>query len=286
MKYLHIFILLPLVISGCQNINNPNGNGNIPAFGSDEDEFENLNKKTDASNLKYRRELSQAVVNNNLEKIKFYLSQGANPNTTIFHAVENRNIEVVHILLENGADPNIMRTSVNDVPSLLMRASNTTRISTGKYYLPSPDMVDLLIKYGANINYENNLGNVISYIVCKGNLTTATQEKEKLARYNMVKFFIDKGVSVNVYCENDATPLANLYQFKYPSQSDSYYPEQKKRREENIKNSESIMAYIREQNPIVSLIENARGVEDGNPHGSWVEREVLFPIVGPFLKMH
>ena len=286
MNYRHIFILLLLIISGCQNSKSLDVNNNVSTFGDNEDEFENLITKTDKSNQKYRSELSLAVADNDLEKIKFYLSKGANPNTAIFHAVENRNLDIVQTFLEDGADPNIIQYNYKDTPSLLMRASNYIRTNTGEYYQPSSDMVNLLIKHGADLNYENIYGNVISYIVCENKFYIPIQDKDSLTQYNMIKFFIDKGVSVNIYCKNDATPLSNLYEFKYSSRSDSYRPNQKKRREENIKNAESIMASIRDRDPIVGLIESAGGIEDGNPHGSWTERNILMPIVEPFLKMH
>lgn len=284
MHYRHFYILFVIAFLGCQPVISPDNQNSIASIEDDVDEEDFINKAKSYT-YKYNNQLHQALVNDNHEAVEHYLQIGANPHSSLSYVVKDRNIETLQILLEYGADPNYRPSGRYDSPSMLMLASSKLPWPA-EHPDPSPDMVKLLIEYGADINYETTHGNVISYLVCEWQMAFPPQEDEIQQKYTMIKYFIDKGASVNAYCKNGGTPLAYLYQFKYPSWSDSYMPEQQKRREENVENAESIMADIRDRNPIVGLIESAGGVEKGNPNGSWAQRNILMPIIAPFLGMH
>ena len=249
---------------------------------TDLDEFDDIPPPSTEGQIKYNGYFYVAVENNDLELINHHIKIGTEPNIGIFGAVRNKNIQVVKLLLEHGAsaNANVKYSFRTSSPTLLMLASGFTQTKNNFHNPHSVEIVNLLLKHGANVNTQSKYGNIISYLVCDTRGKMSDDEQ-----YNLIRLFIENNADVNVPCENSATPLANLFKFKYPSRSDKYYPSQRKYKEnkEKMKSTEN---YLRKHNKVVALIEKSGGIEEGNPYGSWMQQNIIAPVVEPFLKMH
>lgn len=117
------------------------------------------------------------IKKNDLKAIKLLLDAGFNPNMAInanypvYYAAKYDKRQVMYLLLKAGADPN------KDLSSPLRFAI------LNKDY----DMANLLIDYGADINYEDNWsGETLLY--------TALKKKQ----YDIAALLIKKGVRVDI----------------------------------------------------------------------------------------
>lgn len=227
-----------------------------------------------------KTKLLYAIDINAQELIISLIKHGANPGSGMKRAVGNKNIEIVKILLKNGADINEADKD-DSIPatSLMLAATSTynrhynpTRPTA--YHQPSLEIVNLLIEHGADINARTKYGNIVSYIVCNPD-RDGTEE----VKYKYLRKFIELGVSVNVPCRNGATPLANLFRFKYPAASDRYY-HNKRKEKQNKKLMEYKMNTLRNNSKVVQLIENSGGIEKGNPNGNWLKRKIQSWVPG------
>jgi ankyrin repeat protein len=96
-------------------------------------------------------DIKSVIFENNLMVFKIYLEKVTSKNLSgLLFTVLNRdnvNIEFLKALLEKGANPNIMVDNHFPLKYIVMKHSYRT------------DLVDLLLKYGANIDLQNIDGN-------------------------------------------------------------------------------------------------------------------------------
>ena len=99
--------------------------------------------------------LLHAVSNENIEKAREIITQGANIDLTcpkmgvcspLVVATKKGNIEMVKLLIESGADVNIQSGRIRDTPIILALPS------------PNQEITDLLLNAGADIYKENAFG--------------------------------------------------------------------------------------------------------------------------------
>jgi ankyrin repeat protein len=125
----------------------------------------------------------------------------------------NESIERLEFLLKSGANPNILRASeyYTWLPS-----QNVSYLSIEGEISPlmiavSIEVVDLLLKYGADINFQDNYGRtalmIYTYFASLGEL-----------RYeNMFSFLIDRGADVNIRDNLGRTALYYALDWVRPS---------------------------------------------------------------------
>lgn len=148
------------------------------------------------------KNLNQAVIsaacsNNGLDAIKWLVEKGAYIQESeegyplLPRLFEKGNIEAIEFLLKNGLNPNQKdRWFVNEEgDTILIRLTHT------HYSDKVPALVRLLVKYGADINGTNNLGQTP--------LMTAIQTGEP----NMVKVLLECGADVSIRDGKGATAL-------------------------------------------------------------------------------
>ena len=108
-----------------------------------------------ATDIKGRTALDWATARAQLDHMKLLIAFGANPNsmditgrTTILHAVDSRNAETLRIVLAAGANPE------PQIPAGLFRGNPLTSANLNGL----ASMVDLLIRFGANLESVNPEG--------------------------------------------------------------------------------------------------------------------------------
>ena len=125
-----------------------------------------------------------------------FLIQAANANAyssggdrAIFHAVKSGNRDIVRLLLERGADPNVSFEDATGSP--------LDSASAGS----DPEMVSLLIKGKADVNYRMRGGHTA--------LHTACMQKESEQASAIITILLQSGADVNAVTHFGVTPLMN-----------------------------------------------------------------------------
>lgn len=124
------------------------------------------------------------------------LNSGASANAyskegdrAIFHAVKSGNKDIARLLLERGADPNV---SYNDATGSPLDSA----VSAG-----DPEMVSLLIKWKAGVNYKMRGAHTA--------LHTACMQKESEQASAIITLLLQSGADVNAVTHMGVTPLMN-----------------------------------------------------------------------------
>lgn len=107
----------------------------------------------------------------------------------IFHAVKSGNRDIARLLLERGADPNV---SYNDATGSPLDSA----VSAG-----DPEMVSLLIKWKAGVNYKMRGAQTA--------LHTACMQKESEQASAIITVLLQSGADVNAVTHMGVTPLMN-----------------------------------------------------------------------------
>lgn len=162
----------------------------------------------------------QTAERGNNNKIKEMLKNGEDPNqignygkTALMAACLNSFLLIVKTLLENGADPNLMN---KDKRTALMMSS-------------TPKIIDLLLKYGANVNSQNNIGETVlmeqaGYI----NQETIIELIEKFSNYGLDLDLVDekgKNFYERLLFDNRPERFYNIIQYmdiNYPKYREKY----------------------------------------------------------------
>ncbi len=186
-----------------------------------------LNSKISPNILVERKRpaLVFAVMENRPEVVKLLLARGANPNlqdshgyTPLLLTAGKGNLEIAEQLLSHGADPNI---ASNDGTTPLMEASRmgkkkmvmllikhgaevraetasdqTALIAAIRSGKSSPEIIKLLLSYGADINKTD-----------KNNMTPVLWAA-KLGKFDEFKLLAEKGANVKVVDEKGLNVLA------------------------------------------------------------------------------
>ncbi|KAF2752396.1 ankyrin [Pseudovirgaria hyperparasitica] len=111
--------------------------------------------------------------------------------TTILHAVDSHNNEVLRILLEAGASPN------PKVPKDLFRSSPLISATFGGLI----GMVELLIKFGAEINHRNPEGR------------TALQTVASMQTVEFAEMLLNHGADLSYVANNGHSPFTTAITF-------------------------------------------------------------------------
>lgn len=143
--------------------------------------------------------LAQAVIDEDLELVKKFLNQGADPNydngIALYQAVNKGNNEIIKLLLDKGANPNLKANPVGlGYISPLAEASANGNLGTVKF----------LIDRGANPN-DGEQGN-----------SDALLNAIRSDRVEVVKFLLERGANPNS-TTNTPLPTYPLFSFKKPS---------------------------------------------------------------------
>lgn len=152
--------------------------------------------------------LQHAALNNHYELTELLLENGADANHildlnsryTILASLinmkdsEKPDLAIFELLLKHGADPNHKLSSLFNSYSMLTLASQKTYHVDGTNVVPSRQLIELLLKYGANPMDHH-----------------ALYEAVNAEAYDVVKLYLDNGVSPNVLVEvtgdHHTTPL-------------------------------------------------------------------------------
>ena len=156
-----------------------------------QDKKENKIETVEKSN-KFSEYYSEAIENNNIENVKHLIASGKDFNTeetihkddgtyinhpAIFMAVLYDNLEIAEVLLQAGANPN-------------------HKLDNGKtpaFWTYSVEMLQLLEKYGADLNAKDNNGNqVLHRLSGDSSVMHSSQWNTELA-----EFLIEKGNSLD-----------------------------------------------------------------------------------------
>ena len=143
----------------------------------------------------YNEQLHRAVAVGDLNKIKLALSQGANVNsvwkfrsdkierpTPLIRAIINSNIDIIRFLLDNGAHSNhaIKWDSIEDIPDRLLDEIPLSIAVRGGH----PEIVRLLLDYGAEFITNNK--DVLTMLWAGGIIGAKEPEiKRLLSMYNI-----------------------------------------------------------------------------------------------------
>jgi len=144
-----------------------------------------------AAVVEYSTELGRAVADDDIEKARELIANGADPNgkendygkiTPVFIAVENGNLEMVKLLLDAGA-----KLSVKDEEKQtpLMRLDGDA----------GPELVELLVRHGMKVDAKDKEGNTALIIAAQG------------AKAEVLKALIDAGADANKANKEGLTPL-------------------------------------------------------------------------------
>lgn len=126
----------------------------------------NITTKYDRDSL-----LHYASLINNYPAVKLLIDAGANVNIKNKSGntplADANDVNVIKILLENGADPNIIGTSLYETPlHTMIRIFNHNLHHMSKYSKKTfHDIVDIFIKYGADISIKNGRGKTVRQII-------------------------------------------------------------------------------------------------------------------------
>jgi len=158
-------------------------------------------------------ELYQAVINNDLTKIKYFLVNGVNPNylneeeymTVLEKAIALNCSEAIYLLLQAGASVNRVSYLEEDTPlalasklgniklvkQLLEKGSdvNDSGFESPLYYAVEGkyiEIIKILLEAGADINFRNDEG------------YTALKRAAQLGYLEIVKLLVEAGADVNL----------------------------------------------------------------------------------------
>jgi ankyrin repeat protein len=178
----------------------------------EEDKDFNIFIKAIMTNNVYGNIIAIKKIKENKEIVNKQDSKG---NTGLMYACDNNNKEMVEILLDNGADPNIQNkedTSVLHIPilnnnkeMLLLLIKNSkekvninikadlgiTPLHLACFY-GYIELVKELVKYGAKVNEESDLGAKALHIICKRN-SNDNKGKNDL---EIVKYLVDNNATL------------------------------------------------------------------------------------------
>lgn len=131
-----------------------------------------------------------------LDNVKKLLDSGASANAyspggdrAIFHAVKSGSRDITSLLLEHGADPNVSFEDATGSPLDFAAAGG------------DPEMVRLLIKNRADVNYKMRGGHTA--------LHTACMQKESEQARAVITLLLQSGAEVNAVTHFGVTPLMN-----------------------------------------------------------------------------
>ena len=149
------------------------------------------------------------------------LSSGTTP---LLRALVNNNIEVARLLLDNGANPNIYGMGIS--PWLYAAGLTSGVLSTGRgggssaattVSAVSTELLDLMMKHGADVNAQVNGANKysgrVSYAWRDPNFTqsnegmTALHVAVRSQNSTLVQYLLDHGASTNILDASGRTPL-------------------------------------------------------------------------------
>src|SRR4051794_10518384 len=138
--------------------------------------------------------LFDAVKNNNVKEVKLLLDKGANPNAydddsdnVLINATLFASADCMKLLLQNKANPNL-KNKYGETPLMLCTSDL--------------DKMNLLLRYGANINDTSQSGNNALMIACIAG-----------SSYIIVKWLIDNGANVKAKRWGGETALMRASQF-------------------------------------------------------------------------
>ena len=131
-----------------------------------------------------------------LENVTRLLNSGASANAwaaggdrAIFHAVKSKNRDITKLLLERGADPNVSFDDATGSPL-------DSAVSGG-----DPEMVDILIKGKAAVNYKMRGAHTALHTAC------GQPDSEQAAA--IITLLLQNGAEVNAMTHMGITPLMN-----------------------------------------------------------------------------
>lgn len=177
-------LLTGAAVAGAAEVSEPAGKG------SKEIEVQFVKGETGKKGFLFGSELSAAIVENNLEKVKEIIKQKpqlinhreeAFQVTPLHEAVGANNIEITKILLENKADANAI-DYFNDSPLAIAQTI---------------EMADLLIKYGADFKVKFKTGDTIMH-------KAVSNKKSDPA---LIDYYEKKGLDIKAKNNEEKTPL-------------------------------------------------------------------------------
>ena len=159
------------------------------------------------------RALIQAVFDNDLSKVQWLVTYHADVNaldiddggyiqgSPLFYACREGYRNIVEYLLLRGADPNFQDyAGYSAIQQIVYQMSEYSYLELQIYNYK--DIIDLLLKYGANINSQNEIGN------------TPLNEAVNDDLYDMVVFLLDRGADPNIPNENGILPIDNTDDYR------------------------------------------------------------------------
>lgn len=110
--------------------------------------------------------------------------------TPLFWAVNNSSYEIAEILLIGGANPNISVLLKADHWSKPLSKGTRKKVSrTALFYVEKPEVVNLLVRYGAEINYQDAKGQTALHYMIK-----------KKKRLDCVEALLKHGINTDLCC--------------------------------------------------------------------------------------
>ncbi len=128
-------------------------------------------------------EMWKAMRNSNLEKVRYFIKQGADVNQGLWCAVRSfDNLDLVKCFVENGADVNIKWLS----GWTLLHCSQNKQV------------IDYLISHGADVNGKNDSGQTPLHWACSGK------------NIEWAKYLLERGADANIGDNYGNVPLRYL----------------------------------------------------------------------------
>lgn len=170
-----------------------------------------IKKGAQINNTNYNL-LKIAIENKNLEMVQLLLDKGANPNqqidlgaifttTPLLEAIAQQDIDIIKLLVKNGADINLPSHHYADEKitgkSPLMYAVFFVKNHTGT------NIVEYLLKNGANVNYSTNGG----YTVLMTAANCDEFSGKRKVTYGICKKLLRKGANVNMQTQSGKSAL-------------------------------------------------------------------------------
>ncbi len=182
------------------------------------------------------QELSNAIIADDMDRIKFLISKGADVNkqdsqgwTPLANAARQRKDKVAALLIEHGADPNlasdgttpliaaVMRDSVPTVDVLLKNGAKIEEVGPEGYRPLSIAIADsrydaakALIEHGADINAASGEDGLTPLMVAAAQTGPAEGARflpGSVRPIDIAKMLVKKGADVNAKAKNGMTPL-------------------------------------------------------------------------------
>ncbi len=174
--------------------------------------------------------LTEAIKTRNEDIVKLLLENGADVNlqdsfghTALMQATEGNNKKIVELLLKHGANVRIEQSLIKSATKVeflelfferekelgLTRQMKNKALSSAVYeeYVPDLDKylqaIELLIQYGADVNYVNEDKSMLVAAVTK--IVRTPEDKKK--QYKLVEFLLKKGANINWQDKSGETAL-------------------------------------------------------------------------------